>query len=174
MSRLPDATTGAVESFDDFYRREFPRAVGLALALTGDGAVAEDLAQEALVTAHRKWDRIRNYDNPGAWVRRVLTNRAISHHRRRRSQWRTIRRWAAREQLTTTIPELPPDTDELWAAVRELPGRQARAIALFYVDELSLAEIGEVLGCAPGTVKTHLHRARTRLGERLGARQEEQ
>ena len=57
---------------------------------------------------------------------------------------------------------------EVWAAVRALPRRQAQAVALRYLDDLPLKGIGEILGCSPGTVKTHLARARKRLGDVLG------
>ncbi len=161
-----------IERFDAFYRSEFPRAVALAYALTGSGAVAEDMAQETMLAAHRHWERIGAYDQPRAWVRRVVVNRATSLHRRRAAEWRAVRRLASRD--TTTVPDLEPDAAEVWAAVRELPRRQAQAIALHYVEELSLEEMAAVLGCSPGTVKTHLHRGRRRLSKRLGAWYEEQ
>jgi len=161
-----------IERFDAFYRDEFPRAVALAYALTGNRAVSEDVAQETLLAAHRHWDRIGTYDQPTAWVRRVLINRATSFHRRRTVEWRAVLRLASRG-ANTIVPDLEPEDAEVWAAVRELLRRQAQAIALHYVEELSLEEIGEVLGCSPGTVKTHLHRARTRLIGRLGVRYEE-
>jgi RNA polymerase sigma-70 factor (ECF subfamily) len=157
-----------IEHFDSFYRREYPRAVAVAYALTGSGAVAEDLAQESLLAAHRNWQRIGRYDNPRAWLRRVVVNRATSFHRTRAAEWRAARRLASRDAVTT-VPDLEPEDAEVWAAVRRLPRRQAQAIALHYVEELSLEEIGDVLGCAPGTVKVHLHRGRVQLGKRLGA-----
>jgi RNA polymerase sigma-70 factor (ECF subfamily) len=158
-----------VEGFESFYRREFPRAVALAYALTGSGAVAEDVAQECLIAVHRNWDRIGGYDNPPAWLRRVLVNRATSLHRRRAAEWRAVQRLVGREASSATVPDLEPASVEVWSAVRKLPRRQAQAIALHYVDELSLEEIGAVLGCSAGTVKTHLHRGRRELSRRLDA-----
>jgi RNA polymerase sigma factor (sigma-70 family) len=55
----------------------------------------------------------------------------------------------------------------VWDEVGRLPRRQAQAIVLHYVEQLSVEEIGEVMGCSPGAVKSHLHRARARLNERL-------
>jgi RNA polymerase sigma-70 factor (ECF subfamily) len=167
VSAAPDLPL--VEGFESFYRREFPRAVALAYALTGSSAVAEDVAQECLIAAHRRWHLIGGYDNPPAWLRRVLVNRATSFHRRRAAEWRAMRRLAGRQGSSITVPDLEPASVEVWSAVRALPRRQAQAIALHYVDELSLEEIGAVLGCSAGTVKTHLHRARRELSRRLGA-----
>lgn len=166
MSAVPGLPR--VEGFDSFYRREFPKAVALAYALTGSSAAAEDLAQDSLVAAHRHWGAIGGYDKPGAWLRRVVINRAASFHRRRAAEWRAERRLASGD-AASTVPDLEPAAAEVWAAVRKLPRRQAQAIALFYVDDLSLEEIGVVLGCSSGTVKAHLHQARRRLGRRLDA-----
>jgi RNA polymerase sigma-70 factor (ECF subfamily) len=57
----------------------------------------------------------------------------------------------------------------VWRAVRALPPRQAQAVALYYVDDRSVAEIAEILRCAEGTVKAHLHKARQKLAEAIGA-----
>ena len=161
-----------VEPFEMFYRREYTRMVALARALLRSGGAAEDLAQESFVTAHRHWERIRAYDDPAAWVRRILINRATSLQRRMGAEWRAVSRLAGRadERL---VPELTPQTIEVWDEVRRLPRRQAQAIALHYVDQLSVEEIGQVMGCSSGAVKSHLHRARARLSERLQTWDEE-
>jgi RNA polymerase sigma-70 factor, ECF subfamily len=53
--------------------------------------------------------------------------------------------------------------------VRRLPARQAEAVALFYVEDLPVRQVAEVMGCAEGTAKALLHQARRRLAEQLGA-----
>jgi hypothetical protein len=80
-----------VERFDDFYRREFSAVVGLAYALSGNRWAAEDLAQESFLVAHRDWDRVGTYDDPGAWVRRVVTNLSVSALRRRMIEAKALR-----------------------------------------------------------------------------------
>ena len=60
------------------------------------------------------------------------------------------------------------DTDRFWDAVRSLPAQQARCVALRYVDDLDVAAIATILGCAEPTVRVHLHRARLALADRLG------
>jgi RNA polymerase sigma-70 factor (ECF subfamily) len=159
------------EPFEVFYRREYSRMVAIARALTRSGAAAEDLVQESFVSAHRHWDRVSTYDDPGAWVRRVLLNRATSWHRNMGAEWRAISRLGAREP--DSLPELSPPATEVWDEVRRLPRRQAQATVLHYVDQLSVEEIGEVLGVSPGTVKSHLHRARSNLGQTLKSWREE-
>jgi RNA polymerase sigma-70 factor (ECF subfamily) len=161
-----DQGTPEVESFEAFYRREYTRMVAIARALLRNGSAAEDLAQESFVTAHRHWDRIGAYDDPGAWVRRVLINRATSFQRRLGAEWRAVNRLGGRAD-ETTVPELTPQTTEVWEEVGRLPRRQAQATVLHYVDELTVEEIGVVMGCSSGAVKSHLHRARNRLSELL-------
>jgi RNA polymerase sigma-70 factor (ECF subfamily) len=159
------------EPFEVFYRREYSRLVAIARALARSGAAAEDLAQETFVSAHRHWDRVSTYDDPGAWLRRVLINRATSWQRKMGAEWRAISRLGGR--APDTLPELSPTATEVWDQVWRLPRRQAQATVLYYVDQLSVEEIGEVLGVSPGAVKSHLHRARSNLGQTLKAWRED-
>ena len=82
----------APEPFEDFYGREYLAVVGLAYALSGSRWGAEDLAQEAFLAAHRDWDRIGAYDQPGAWVRRVVANLSVSGFRRRAAEAKALAR----------------------------------------------------------------------------------
>lgn len=152
--------------FDGFYRSHFRAVVGLVYTLSGSRWAAEELAQEAFLAAHRRWHDIRDYDEPGAWVRRVAVNRAVSRFRRRSAEARALARYAAgRRNLPDSIPPL---ADDFWSAVRALPFRQAQVVALHYLEDRPVADIAAVLGLAEGTVKAHLHRARQSLAERLG------
>ncbi|HYJ25214.1 MAG TPA: SigE family RNA polymerase sigma factor [Acidimicrobiia bacterium] len=160
-----------IEPFESFYRREYARMVAIARALMRTGSSAEDLAQESFVAAHRNWDRVSGYDDPGAWVRRVLINRATSLHRKAGAELRALTRLGGHAE--DTIPELTPRSIEVWDEVRKLPRRQAQATVLHYVDQLSIEEIGEVMGVSPGAVKAHLHKARAYLSKRLVAWAEE-
>lgn len=147
-------------SFEAFYRDEYRSMVGIALALATDTAAAEDLAQDAFLTAHRRWDRVSQYDSPAAWVRRVLINRATSRRRRMSAELRAVARVGPPEPVA---PDLSAETAEVWEQVRRLPRRQRQAIALHYVGQLSTVEIADVMGCSQGAVKSHLHRAREAL-----------
>lgn len=154
------------ETFESFYRREFNEVVGLAFALSGSRLGAEDLAQEAFIAAHKKWDRISGYDKPGAWVRRVVANLAVSGFRRKTAERKAITRLAG--QTRQSIAEMEPADEEFWQTVRDLPKRQAQATALFYYEDRSVAEIAEILGCSPATAKVHLFRGRQAVATRLG------
>jgi RNA polymerase sigma-70 factor (ECF subfamily) len=160
-ARLP--YTG--EDFDAFYRREFNATVVLAYALSGRWAVAEELAQEAFLVAHRQWDRVSRYEQPRAFVRRVVVNAAVSHRRRAAAEARALVRLVAGQRPAPAV--LGPDAAAFWRLVRALPRRQAQVTALFYLEDRSIEDIATVLGCAEATVKVHLHRARAALARRL-------
>lgn len=162
---------GVAGDFESFARRERRALLAFAWTLTGDTAAAEDLAQEALSAAWQSWDRIGGYDKPGAWARRVVANRAVSRGRRTGREQRALVRLASRP--VETAIELEPEDDRFWEEVRRLPERQAQAVALHYLEDRTVAEISEILGCAEGTVKVHLHRGRLALARALGLLAEE-
>ena len=157
----------AVEPFDRFYAREFRSVVGLAYALSGSQSGAEDLAQEAFIAAHKKWDQVGAYDKPEAWVRRVVSNMSVSRFRRRANEIKAMTKLAGLRNETAGIGELPAEADHFWAQVRRLPKRQAQTVALHYLEDLPIAEIADILDCSPNTVKVHLHKGRKTLATRL-------
>lgn len=148
-------------SFEDFYNREFPKMVRLAYARSGSRLAAEDLAQDAMLAAHRQWDVVGLLDRPGAWVRRVVLNRSTSWYHRRRAEVRAIARLAPVRGAPPS--RLDAESDHIWGAVRQLPRRQVEAVALFYLDDMTVVEVATVMDCAPNTVKAHLHQARQTL-----------
>lgn len=158
----PDLVEAGGPDFDAFYRAELPRLVALARGLCAP-ALAEDVAQEAMLVTYRKWRTVAQLQRPDLWVRRVCINLAVSSFRRRMVELRAVTRLAGRRE----VAPLSDDTEEFWAAVRSLPKRQAQAAALRFAYELPLADIAEVLGCTEGTVKQHLSRARHSLAVTL-------
>ncbi len=151
-------------SFKEFYKREFPIMVALAVAVSGSRVAAEDIAQEAFIRAHRDWDTVSEYGQPGIWVRRVTINLATDIRRRVASEARALVQIGPPRMID---PPSEPD-DVLWKAVARLPRKQRSAVALFYVVGMSTAEIAEVLECAESTARVHLHKARTVLARSIG------
>ncbi len=171
MERSEAAAIASSETFEDFYVREFPAVVGLAYALSGSRSGAEDLAQEAFLAAHRGWERVGRYDQPGVWVRRVVANLSVSLFRRRVVEAKALAQMALAR--TAALPELSAEDAEFWQVVRSLPRRQAQTIALHYLEDMSVAEVARVLGTAEGTVKKHLHEGRRTLARRLELEEDE-
>ncbi len=134
--------------------------------LSGSRAAAEDLVQESLLAAHQRWDRIGGYDDPAAWARKVIANRACSMGRRRSVEQRYLDRRGT-DAERSLLPELPSESAHLWAEVRRLPKRQAQVVALTAMLSLSLAEVASMLGISKESANTHMRRARATLAERL-------
>ena len=158
-------------SFEDLYVKDYQAVVGLAFALSGSRWLAEDLAQEAFLAAHRNWPRVSAYDQPGAWVRRVVANLSVSAFRRRVVEAKALLRIAPGDR--DPLPELPAEDAEFWDAVRSLPRRQSQAVALHYLEDLPVAEVATILDMAPGTVKKHLFDGRRELARRLRIEEDE-
>lgn len=135
--------------------------LAVALALTGDRTQAEDLTQEGFLAAFVAWDRI---EDPVAWIRAAVSNKAMSWWRRQYASRRAMTRVMTAEGSSIDATE----AESFWAEVRRLPRRQAQAIALFYLDDLPVSEIALTLGCSESTARTHLSRGRQTLALRLG------
>lgn len=149
------------DTFEAFYVGEYGKVLALARVLTGDRARAEDLTHDVFAAALESWSGI---DNPAGWVRTVLTNRAHSAWRRRYAERRAVTRL---ETEVRVGQDLPAETEEFWDEVRRLSRRQAQTVALFYLEDRSIAEIAEILGCGESTARVHLTRGRRALARRL-------
>ena len=159
MGTLAAGTEGSAASVDAahelaaFCRREHPRLVGAVGLYLGDVALAEEIAQEALLRACRDWSRVRTFGSPGAWVHRVAMNLAVSAGRRRQAKRR------ADERLVSYAGLAPGEEDReaavaMRAALAKLPDRQREALVLRYFADLSVSETAEAMRCPEGTVKT--------------------
>ena len=144
-------------AFRDLYEREAPAVFQTVYLLCRDRAAAEDATQEAFARALERWGRLRHQPWVGGWITSTALN-AVRRSLRRRPVVRP-----------DADPELDLDASvDLWREVRRLPPRQQQAVILRYRADLSMEEIGALLGCDPGTVRTHLARARETLRTRIG------
>jgi RNA polymerase sigma-70 factor, ECF subfamily len=155
------ACSGAARTFASFYADHITSTLAVVLALRGHRVGAEDVVQEAFLRAHRRWDHVGTMDRPDLWVQRVALNLATSQLRRFAAEARAVTRLGGRRQEPVT--EAFGRDQGFWDAVRRLPPKQARVVALRYAGDLPVAEIAEVVGRAEGTVKAQLHAARQRL-----------
>jgi RNA polymerase sigma-70 factor (ECF subfamily) len=150
--------------FDDFYRREHARVLGVVVALTGHADLAGEAADEAFARALARWSRVSKMESPGAWTAKVALNVV------RRSITR-----AAREHALYSAPasETPETDSELWVLVRALPPPQRTAVVLRYVGDFTHAEIAHAMHVRPGTVGSTLDAAHRNLRERLATEEAE-
>lgn len=157
------------QAFEEFFRTQVASVVATAFRITGDREVAEDIAQDAFYRAAARWRRLRRYDRPGAWVRRVAIRDAVRASRKASRYDRTRSVAAASDSRSHRLwsGDHVPD-DDVWAAVRSLPGQQRAAVVLYYVEGVPTCEVAGLLGCSDATVRSHLRAARQRLAHLLG------
>ena len=152
------------EGFAQFVEARQHALQRTAWLLTGDWAAAEDLVQTALVRSWPRWERIRRRDDPEVYVRRAMMNTWAT--------WRRRRWWG--ERPADAMPDVQAVGDvatevavriAVQGVLRSLTARQRAVLVLRVFDDLSEAQVAQVLHCAVGTVKSTMARAVARLRE---------
>lgn len=154
--------------FAELVETESANVIAAVTAIVGDVARAEEITQDAFERCYLRWRRVSHLDRPGAWVRRVAINRAISVQRRSTTERGALARLAGLGSpsfASTRAHGAPVLSDEsgVWAAVRALPKDQAAAVALRYAADLGIADIAATMHLSETAVKSLLHRARVTL-----------
>ncbi|WP_433056423.1 SigE family RNA polymerase sigma factor [Dactylosporangium sp. CS-033363] len=147
--------------FTEFVLGRSHALLRFAYLLTGDRHLAEDLVQEALVRAHRRWSGIVGDEGPEPYVRKTMLRQYLS--------WRRRRSFA--ERPIAEIPERPTgdaahdlaETDAMWTLLRTLPRSPRAVVVLRYYEDLPDAEIARLLGCSESTVRVHAFHALKKL-----------
>ncbi len=152
--------------FDLFFQAHYERLVGSLGAAFGSPEAADEAVQDAFVRAYARWPRIRRLDSPAAWVRRVAINRLRDGHRsrrrRERAEDRAVDREAGRPDADP-VAEAPGQWDVVRRALAQLPERQRIAVALYYVEDVSVRDIALSMRISEGSVKAHLSQGRSKL-----------
>ena len=154
--------------FTAYLHARQPTLMRTAYLLTGDHHQAQDVLQTALAKLYLAWDKVHERNAVDAYVRRIIVNENVS-------LWR--RGWRRREVAAERLPEPPAQEDRyddgtgaaLWRAVQTLPAKARAVVVLRYYEQLSEAEVADLLGISTGTVKSQCHRALATLRERLPA-----
>jgi RNA polymerase sigma factor (sigma-70 family) len=134
------------------YRSSRLALTRLAYLLVGDLSEAEDIVQAVFATAASRWEAI---NDPSAYLRRAVVNRANDVHRR------SSRAAAALGPTDVSIDQ--PDVDEVWGFVQRLPTAQRAVVVLRFYEDLGLGDIATLLGRPASTVRSDLRRALTKL-----------
>lgn len=176
------AMSVAQRQFDALFQRSRRRAYNLAYRLTGNAADAEDVTQDAYV---RAWHNFETYDPTRSfegWLFRIITNRVIDMRRRQKrvpmysldapmqgdeDGQPLSYEFAAPDSDPEEIVVGPVMEERLQAALAALPPDYRNAVLLCDVSQRSYQEIAETMGCAIGTVRSRIHRARVMLRRQL-------
>jgi RNA polymerase sigma-70 factor (ECF subfamily) len=146
------------------YRRTWPRLIGVLGSIGGSRADAEEVAQDAYVKLLSRWDSIRRYDDPEAWVRAVAVRTLVSRLRRQQVATRALAKLRGRP---TEVREPDGEALDVAAALARITPAQRAVVVLHHVMDLPIEQIAEELQLPPGTVKSRLARARQALAPLL-------
>jgi RNA polymerase sigma-70 factor (sigma-E family) len=147
-------------TFEEVFPVLMRDAYRVAYRLLGDRTDAEDIAQEACARTYSRWSSVRDHAEP--WCVRVSSNLALDTLRARARANRRNERIRVNE--ATPVPAVEARLD-LYAALEKLPRRQRETVVLRYLGDLSEAQTADLLGCSPGSVKTHASRGLAALRE---------
>jgi RNA polymerase sigma-70 factor, ECF subfamily len=151
--------SAAAPGFDEFYLGTRDRLLGQLTVMTTDRELARDVLQEAYTRAWQRWTRVSSLDDPAGWVRTVAWRLAVSQYRRRMLASKLLGRLVSAPARPDRVEE---DLDVL-AALRTLPDANRRALVLHDLCGLTVEQVAEETGVAPGTVKSRLSRGRAAL-----------
>ena len=156
------------DGFAECYEHSYTALTKQLYLYTGDLGLAQDLVQEAFCRALPRWSKVSTYDDPVAWIRRVAINRGLNKRRSRRRRDALTERIAATSTASALYGFDPADHDgDLADLIVTLPPQQRLALTLFYFADLPVAEVAHAMQLSEGTVKFHLHAARTALARAL-------
>ena len=160
---------GREHAFHSFFEAHYAELTRLAYMVTGDAAVAEDLAADALLEVWRYWDRVVAADSPVGYARGILVNLVRNRLRRERRERRgllgLVPLWSERTYAGDV--DVPAVVD-VRGALRRLPYRRRACVVLRYAFDLSEQETARTLGVTVGTVKSQTSRGVAQLAALLG------
>jgi RNA polymerase sigma-70 factor (ECF subfamily) len=154
------AQAGSREDLDALFTLHWRRAHRAAFLIVHDAAAAEDIAQEAFISALRALDRFDRTRPFGPWLHRIVVNRAIDHARARVLRREVAEMAAHAEEASAPEPDV---SDDLVAVLAELAPDQRAVVVLRHLLGYTPGEIGSLLGLPRGTVNSRLRRGLDRL-----------
>jgi RNA polymerase sigma-70 factor (sigma-E family) len=156
-------------SFDDWAEARVAALLRFAYLVTGSQHAAEDAVQSALTRACEKWSRVRQADDPDAYVRRMVVNAHVSSWRkagRRESPVAEVRETTAQAARADPVDRVV-EADAVWRVCSRLPAQQRAVVVLRFYEDLDYDEIAAVLDISPVSARTYVHRALTSLRAEL-------
>ena len=166
---LDSARKGSRTAFEALYRRHVGNVHGLCLRMTAHRATAEDCTQEAFIQAWRSLPAFEGRSAFGTWLHRIAVNAVLAQGRRRRESLGVD---ASAEDEIVALPDTSlgshGDQLDIEDAIARLPAGARQVLVLVGLYGHSHDEAAAMLGIAPGTCKSQLHRARRLLAGLLG------
>ncbi len=155
LPTFPSRSDAGYGTFESVAAANWPRLVATAFAIVGDWGLAEDIAQESLEAAWKKWLMLHDPSRREPWLLQICVRRALS--------WRRLQ--LRRRLLTPRSPDDPvgvadgPEDHDLAIGFASCSRRQRAVVVLHFFHGYTLDECAQILGCRPGTARSHLARA---------------
>jgi RNA polymerase sigma-70 factor (ECF subfamily) len=154
---------GDPRAFDELFSRYRERVYVIAKGILLDHDDALDSVQEAFTLIYRSLGRFNRRSKLGTWIFRIAVNTAIQRSRRLKHRSRLTHLDEALEAPAADLLEASDDADRVAQTLACMRHEDRALLTLFYWEDLSLAEIGEAIGCSANAAKTRLYRARERF-----------
>lgn len=169
------AAAGDMQAFEELFRKHRRLVYGLSLRMTQDVAEAEDITQEVFVLLFRKVGGFRGEANFTTWLHRLTVNQVLMRFRRTKSRREDSLEDDEGQPREPERPAAPKsvqliDRIALESALAQLPPGYRAAFVLHDIEGHDHEEVARLLGCAVGTSKSQLHKARTKLRKILASR----
>lgn len=160
-----------MSAFEDFIQRYQDMVYTTAARLLGDGAQAEDVAQDAFLKAWERFAELELSPTAGGWLKTVATNLALNELTRHRARWKLFSE-LERDEAPVDFAEPPAaprefSDEELERALAALPEHQRVPLLLFHYEDMSYESIAKKLGVSLSKLKTDIFRARAALRRSL-------
>ena len=179
--RAPDyalaqrAAAGDMQAFEELFRLHRRLVYSLSLRMTQDVAEAEDVTQEVFVLLFRKIGGFRGEASFTTWLHRLTVNQVLMRFRKNKSRREDALEEEELQPHESVRPNSPKasqliDRITLESAIAKLPPGYRAAFILHDVEGYEHEEVARLLGCAVGTSKSQLHKARTKLRKILNSR----
>lgn len=171
---IQEVLTGNQAAYGELVTRYQSLAFTLAFRILGQREEAEEVAQDAFVKAYRHLADYRGQSRFSTWLYTIVNNTAISFLRKKKPDLRSLDEEGVLERVDSRDSSFRADgveqksrRDLVNRAIRLLHPEDARILLLFYQAEQSLEEVASILGVETNTAKVRLHRARTRLRDKM-------
>lgn len=177
------AAKGNTRAFDEFMTRHRLRVFRIACGMVSDEEDAMDMAQESFVKAYNSLRKFRGDCSPKTWIDRIIVNTCVDWQRKQKTKRRLFAVTGGGDEDRPGLEERAVDdswdTDPIHMmddkriqyvikeVLSKLPEKQRAAFILRHREGHGIREISEILSCAEGTAKVHLHRATQRMREEL-------
>jgi RNA polymerase sigma-70 factor (ECF subfamily) len=168
IERLVKASrAGDRDSFDELVRTHQRRAMQLAVRILGSADEAAEVVQDGFVRAYLNIGKLRQPERFEAWLLRIIANAAINRRKAAKLRVEKIEIVARRENTKALSPMEKQIGKELQQAIRramlKLSKKEAKAIALFGIENMPQEKVAEIMGCSASTVRWHVFCARKKL-----------